>query len=662
MRRSFILTFALATLLPAQQTVAPTSESVGSARGTDWSNYNIFQSFEFGYRFSSVGGDLGMYRSTVNYRDGLRLLGSRLTVNSKDGHGHFFDTLTLTTQGLGNDPYQLASLRIEKNRLYRYDLSWRLNEYYNPALPIAFGEHLMTTSRRMQDHDLTLLPDSKIRFFLGYSRNAETGPALSTIQLFDHSGDEFPLFQNIRRLDNQYRLGAEARVLGFKLNVMHIWDDFKEDTPTSLTSPSPGNNPNDRTTLTSLQRSEPYHGTSPFWRVALFREGKSWYAVNGRFTYTAGRRAFVQDESALGTSRFGLPNTRQVLTFGDAQRPEATGNLTLSLFPTSRLTLSNQTSVYSIRMVGNSYYQEVNNATLSSQFFNFQYLGIRLIANSTDFNYRFTPAIAVFGGYTYSNRLVRSNEQSQVGASIFPFPGQKENTQHTGAFGIRLKPAKPLTIILDGEIGRAGNPFYPISDRNYQVLGASVQYKMKALLLSAAARSNYNVNSVTVSTFSSHSRNYSFDGSWVPWTWFSIDAGYSKLHLDTVGGIAYFLTSQLTTGEQSYYISNIHAANLGTRFAISSHADLYLGYSRVQDAGDGRSNPFGPGFGSTLPAFQAAQTFPLAYESPLARVSVKLREKLRWNIGYQHYRYLQQFSALQNYRAHTGYSSLLWSF
>jgi len=67
-----------------------------------------------------------------------------------------------------------------------------------------------------------------------------------------------------------------------------------------------------------------------------------------------------------------------------------------------------------------------------------------------------------------------------------------------------------------------------------------------------------------------------------------------------------------------------------------------------------------------LPSSQAsliaAQTFPLRYLSPQGRISLRINEKLRWNAGYQNYGYHEDFSALQNYRAHTGYSSVLWSF
>ena len=45
--------------LAAQPVVAPTPESVGVARGVNMGDYNITNSFETGYRFALVGGDVG---------------------------------------------------------------------------------------------------------------------------------------------------------------------------------------------------------------------------------------------------------------------------------------------------------------------------------------------------------------------------------------------------------------------------------------------------------------------------------------------------------------------------------------------------------------------------------------------------------------------------
>ncbi|MCU1261813.1 MAG: hypothetical protein JWO80_4698, partial [Bryobacterales bacterium] len=61
----------------------------------------------------------------------------------------------------------------------------------------------------------------------------------------------------------------------------------------------------------------------------------------------------------------------------------------------------------------------------------------------------------------------------------------------------------------------------------------------------------------------------------------------------------------------------------------------------------------------------SVQTFPLTFQSPSARISVRLLEKVRLNFGYQYYGYKEQFGLFginDNYRANTGYTSVLWSF
>jgi hypothetical protein len=661
--RILVILLLMACAAPAQQVVAPGNEPVGAPRGENYGDYNITNSFEFGYRWHTVGGDIGKYRSDVNYGNGLRLLGSNFTVNSKDGHGKYFDELLLTTLGLGNDPYQFSSLRIQKNRLYRYDLIWRQNDYFNPALTIAFGEHLMNTTRRFQDHSLTLFPQSKLKLFLGYGRNSQSGPGLSTEQIFDARGDEFPLFQNIRRLQDNYSIGTDVEAFGMKLSVLRGWEFFRDDTADSDNLLIPGNNPNDRVTLTSLQRSQPYHGSTNNWRVNLLAEKFRFITVNGRFTYAGGRRNFIYDENALGTDRSGLSRLRQTYIFGNARRPVLATNLTLTAFLNPKLSIVNHTAYYDSRIDGNSTFTEINNATQRTDLVNFQFLGIRTISNSTDLNYRATNWFGLFAGYQFSTRNIRSTELSGVPGSPDSFKAEQDNTLHTGIFGVRLRPAKPLSITLNAEIGRADRPFTPVSEKNYQALGARVQYKLRSILLSASTKTNYNTNSVDFSAHSFHSRTYSADASWAPREWFSFDAGYSKIHLDTTSGIAYFSQGDLVNGT-SLYISNIHAANAGFRFTIKPRVDLYAGYTRVQDTGDGRNLPVTNGvypFGSGDP-FYLAQTFPLNFESPVVRVSVKLRAKLRWNVGYQFYHYREEFFNAQNYRAHTGYTSLSWSF
>jgi hypothetical protein len=92
--------------------------------------------------------------------------------------------------------------------------------------------------------------------------------------------------------------------------------------------------------------------------------------------------------------------------------------------------------------------------------------------------------------------------------------------------------------------------------------------------------------------------------------------------------------------------------------------DLSLGYTRNQDLGDGRPGALvaPPSSPTVIPGFIYAQTFPLHFSSPQARISWQLHAKVRANIGYQYYNYTEQFASRQNYHAHTGFVSLLWAF
>ena len=649
-----IITLLSAGLAAAQQPVAPTPEPVGPPRGDNTAEYNIVNSFETGYRWSSIGGNEDEYKSQVNYDSGVRLLGSFLSINSRDGHGRYFDEILLNTQGLGNDPYESVVARIQKNSLYRFDMTWRLNDYVNPGL-VSGGQssgNLRDTRFTSQDDDLTLFPQSKIKFFLGYSRYVQDGPAFTSVGGFFAPTLDTTGVSTVRDARNEYRIGNEIQFLGVRLNWIRGWEDFKEDfrvIPQSDTGePLPP------------EFRNPYHGTSPYWRVALFTD-KKWFSVNGRFTYTNSQRAYVSVQSGLiGGATPGLGGL-QVFTMGTGNRPVATGNLTFTVFPTSKLSITNSTAVYNVRTSGNSQFLQFNDGTGSFQIRDFVYMGIRTIANQTNLNYQATKWLSAYGGYNYSDRFIRNILDSPVNYD-------QTSILNAGVFGVRIKPIQPVTIVLGGEVGHANHPFTPKSDGKYQTLNARVQYKHKSLLLSAHVQTDYNNNSTSLTAYSSHARTYAANASWTPRRWVSFNADYVKLHLDSLGGLAFFDSGELLQNQYSLYISNLQTGNIGVRFVLGRRADLYAGYSHVQDTGDGRSSPTGSGFGPDIPEFQRAQTFPLKFQSPLARLSVKITNRIRWNLGYQYYGYHedfftgQEFTTNYGYRAQTGYTSILWSF
>ena len=91
-----------------------------------------------------------------------------------------------------------------------------------------------------------------------------------------------------------------------------------------------------------------------------------------------------------------------------------------------------------------------------------------------------------------------------------------------------------------------------------------------------------------------------------------------------------------------------------------SNALFNKGGRMGRDTGDGRQLIASPFFGQS--AFYTAQTYPLRFLSPMGRFSLRINQKLRWNVGYQYYGYNADFYNNLDYHAHTGYTSLLWSF
>jgi hypothetical protein len=223
-------------------------------KGDDQGNYNVKQSIEFGGRFTSVSGNQEIYDTFVNLQSGPRLVGFTTEMRSLDHHATVFDRFYFSNFGYGGDPNNVSRLRITKNKWYGFDGLFRRDENFwnysllanplNPTTPFAngpagygppactacvlgFSPHLFSTRRKLGDYGLTLLPESKLRFRVGYSRNIVEGPGLSSI----HEGTEQMLLENYKNTVNTYRLGVDYKVLP-RTNISYdqIWSYYKGDT------------------------------------------------------------------------------------------------------------------------------------------------------------------------------------------------------------------------------------------------------------------------------------------------------------------------------------------------------------------------------------------------------------------------------------------------
>src|SRR5208337_4584976 len=191
-------------------------------QGMEYGNYNIHTSIDFGYRLNEVSGNQNTFNTFVNLQTGVRLFDSTIEMRSLNHEGTFFDDLYSFNFGWGGDPNDVSRLHIDKNRwydftfLYRRDKnSWDYNLWANPLNPAAPNPVGSTTTgcivsppstahpglpgycsnpaiaqttspqslnlaRIMQDYNATLLPQSPVRFRVGYSNYANKGPGFFT--------------------------------------------------------------------------------------------------------------------------------------------------------------------------------------------------------------------------------------------------------------------------------------------------------------------------------------------------------------------------------------------------------------------------------------------------------------------------------------------------
>ena len=223
----------------------------GESKGVDSGMYNIQQTIEFGYRDKEVNGNQDTYNTFVNLGSGVRLFDYTLDVRSLNHQGLLFDNLNFSNFGYGGDPNDVSRLRVEKNKWYDFHLLFRRDKNFwdynlwanplnpgalnpvgssttgcivsppssahpglpgycsNPSIPDANSPHALYLVRRMQDYDLTLLPQSRIGFRLGFSHDRDEGPGFFTTD--SGTVPDFP--EKYSYTTNAYRMGVDVRVL-----------------------------------------------------------------------------------------------------------------------------------------------------------------------------------------------------------------------------------------------------------------------------------------------------------------------------------------------------------------------------------------------------------------------------------------------------------------
>jgi hypothetical protein len=238
----FVIVLLLKLMSSAQTGADSSSQSQRQPEGWEHGGYLVHQSIDIGYRWSDVTGSQQMYNTLVNLRTGPRFLDQSLSMQSQTHEGMAFDNLFIDSFGWGGDPNNVLRAHVDKNEWYDFRFAFRRDQTdfdYNllanplnpptssPSVPVTFSPHLFATRRRINDFDLVLLPQSRVDFRLGYSRNNMTGPSYSSV----HEGTDALLFQDWNTTMNSYRLGVDVKIAPLTVvSYDQFLDYYKGDT------------------------------------------------------------------------------------------------------------------------------------------------------------------------------------------------------------------------------------------------------------------------------------------------------------------------------------------------------------------------------------------------------------------------------------------------
>jgi hypothetical protein len=693
---------------PSPSPTKPDSSDKPIETGENAGDYTVISSVEFGYRGLSVDGDLNKYQSDLNYKAGPRLFDSSFLLQSRDGNGALFETFLINSTGWGADPQGNLRASVEQPEWYRLDATYRrfkyfrfLNSFANPNWvfnPANFsvppkrvtGEHGADTRIHLGDFDLTLLPkNERIRFNLGYSPERFSGPAFINYHV---GGNEFMTLTEVKSRANDFRLGADGRLGPVNFSFLQGFRRFRDDTNINL-GVTPGINLNPAAaSLTTFHRDEPARGSVNYTRFSVQTLIAKKFDITGRVIYSKADQDYSFAENLTGRNWnpriTGFPpsppaatpnilNLGQYVLAGNTERPSWLGDLGLTFWATDKLRISNTIKVETFEINGTALFSDFFSLTRGTRTDTVAFnnrnvdtsVDYRKIQNTIEGDYQFNPRYSIHLGYRYGTRRVTEgisgfNLGSNSPTPLTPESHTEENHTHVFIGGFKARPASEWTIYFDAEHGTADNVFTRIGNYDFTNIRAKTRFKPNSRIafnMAIIAKNNANpseIAGVSLTDFgvSIKSRIFTSSLDWTATPRFSFSTGYNYHWINSKAIVDYFFNSvQHPIGNSLYYVRNNYFF-VESVARIAPRATLFTAYRINKDKGQGSRLADPTGNPGSLIA-----SYPMSYQSPEARLAIKLHHRLDWNVGYQYYNYNE--STLvgprpQNYHAHLPYTSL----
>lgn len=635
-----------------------------------WGGFNVTSTTEVGWRWRRLSGNENKYRSDLDYKQGLRSFDTNLLLESDSGKGKYFDSLLISNTGWGSDPYGSTRVNVEKTGVYRFNGNVRRITYFNNLSNHVLGEHTSDTKNTMGDFDFAALPQNeKIRFNFGYSFSDFNGPGVWTVRAYS---DEFPVTNITSNRTNDFRVGAEGKLFGFNWGVTQGFRLFRDRSAYSITSLNPGNNPTNTSALSTFSRIFPTDGTAYYTAGNLQRTFAKKLDFSARLIYTETRSKMSMVE--LITGRDNSNNQVDLDRFDItalAKRIQARGDIGITYNFNDRFRISDTFSYDRFTVNGGEALDEAlyrrNNAgtPLATSIVRsgaYRVNDYDRYVNTIEADFQVNNSVAGHVGYRYTHRKVDVSgydiTYTSAPSSTNPriITEEESNSTHAIIAGMKIKPIKNWVVFWDAEHGTADNVFSRLENYQYTNFRIRSRVTAKNFAFNASAISRDNTNpseSLTVPPLDFgaviKSRVYSGSVDWEASDKLAFNAGYTYRHMTANTAIQVSVATGRVFGFSQYFVRDNYA-NLDVSAKPHKRVSFFGSYRINLDRGQGTRF-------SALPQF-IITSYPMKMQSPEFRIAFRITRNVDWNVGYQYFKYRDDQTLTQNYKAHLPYTSL----
>jgi hypothetical protein len=354
----FISLAAFALLLPALQLSLQAQNTDGDgyeAPPMTVGGFNTQGSVTFGYRFADIKGYQPMYMELLDLRPGPRLMDFNIFGEAAAKANPFADSYSLSTSGLGGDPFPTAQLSVTKNKLYDFRANWRQSYYNwnqndNVVLPIAAAapglgtgltdNHSWATVRKFGSADFTLHATNRLRFNFNFYRTTDDGPTYTTrsLDFLDSPGywgtfaraNPFSLYAPLSDQTNRFTGGVDYTYNSWSFHYAIGYQTFTENTSlNNVSSPELSIDPVASSTLeplTSVSWSQYRQLTTPISEFSFvgkplaklqLRSGYIFYRYRGPANFDQSVSGVAPDTTGVNTPYTISQSGRATLTEPD---------------------------------------------------------------------------------------------------------------------------------------------------------------------------------------------------------------------------------------------------------------------------------------------------------------------------------------------------------